>query len=368
MRLLWTLSNWKRTGPVEPSLDLAAAMAARGHAVRVAVGRAPPGRVQGVAPEAVARGLPVVDTGARLGKHAAPLANWRDRRALGRWIAAAGVDAVVATLRNDHHLAVGAAGGRPVVRLGFGDGSERLPGRERRALAQSRGVLVFGRAAEARLRALGVPAPRLRRVGPPLAAAALRARVADPPALVRARLGVAPGVLLAGIVARLQRHRRFEVLWEALERLGPAPLHLLVIGRGTHAQEVAYAPVGARGLGSRVTFTGYLEGEAYASTLAALDVQLLLVPGSDPTCRALREGQALGVPSLVFDRGLLPELVPPAVGRVVREDAAALAEGLAGFLALGDARRTLGEAARRHAEDAYDPASGARALEALLEG
>ena len=41
MKLLWTVSNWKRTGPLEPSLDLAAAMAARGHDVEVAVGRAP---------------------------------------------------------------------------------------------------------------------------------------------------------------------------------------------------------------------------------------------------------------------------------------------------------------------------------------
>src|SRR5207248_5153713 len=31
VRILWALSNWKRTGPVEPSLDLAAALARRGH-------------------------------------------------------------------------------------------------------------------------------------------------------------------------------------------------------------------------------------------------------------------------------------------------------------------------------------------------
>ena len=28
MKLLWTISNWKRTGPVEPSLDLAKAVGA----------------------------------------------------------------------------------------------------------------------------------------------------------------------------------------------------------------------------------------------------------------------------------------------------------------------------------------------------
>ena len=39
MKILWALSNWKRTGPVEPSLDLAAAMSRRGHEVLVVTGR-----------------------------------------------------------------------------------------------------------------------------------------------------------------------------------------------------------------------------------------------------------------------------------------------------------------------------------------
>lgn len=367
MRLLWTVANWKRTGPVEPSLDVAAALAAGGHGVRVAVGREPPGRTQGVAACVHARGLALVESGAHLRKHAAPLRNWLDARALRAFLRREPVDALVCTLRNDHQIAVAAAGEGAVIRLHFGDGSEALPRREQRALRASRGVVVFGRAMERRLLELGLPPQRIRRTGAPLDLAGLRARVSEPASTLRRRWGVADGALLVGIVARMQRHRRFELLWDAMSRLGDVALHLVVIGRGTHEEEVARQPVRERRLSSRVHFAGYLEGTHYASALAALDAQLLLVPGSDPTCRALREGQALGVPSLVLRRGLLPELVPETVGRVVEEESgAALADALRTLVALGPRRQAFAAAARQHASATYDPSLAAAAVLELL--
>jgi len=169
-------------------------------------------------------------------------------------------------------------------------------------------------------------------------------------------------------VARVQPHRRFELLWEGLARAKArgTRVRVLLIGRGTSFEEVAAEPVRRLGLEDVVTFPGYLRGVDYASTLGALDAQLFLVPGSDPTCRALREGMALGVPSLVTRRGLLPDLVADgASGLLFDETPEALAAALARLAADRALRDRLGEGARARAE-AFDVDRVAAALEVAL--
>ena len=372
MKILWTISNWKRTGPVEPSLDLAAAVHAAGHDVRVAVGRHP-ARFEDHAEACVrARGLPVADTGGRLAKHASPLRDWRDARRLRRWLEREHPDAVVSTLRNDHVLAVRAArdASVPVARLWFGDGTAPLDSRDLGALAASACVMVFCEGAARCLEAGGVAPARIVRTGPPLAIQALRAGVGDV-GDVRRRVGVSEGSLLVGVVARMQRHRRFEMLWDAVARLTAeaAPLHVLVVGRGTHEEAVGREPVRRRGLEGLVTFAGYLRGAEYATTLAACDIQLLLVPGSDPTCRALREGMALGVASVATRRGMLPELVIDGeTGMLVEETPEALADALTRLAADRDTVAAMGAAARAHAEAEFDARQTAQRLLGALAG
>ena len=43
--------------------------------------------------------------------------------------------------------------------------------------------------------------------------------------------------------------------------------------------------------------------------LKAFDVKVFLVPGSDGTCRAVREAMAMAKPVVVTERGMLPEIV-----------------------------------------------------------
>jgi glycosyltransferase involved in cell wall biosynthesis len=378
VRLLWTVSNWKRTGPVEPSLALAAAVAARGHDVACAVGRPPPGEgntAEEVLAPLAARSLRRAVPDARLSKHAFLLRDLGDVRRLARWIAAERPGAVVTTLENDHRLAVAAArraGGVPVVRLWFSDGTLPEHRRDREALRRASRVVVFGEAPERALAALGVGPGRVGRTGPPLDVAALR-RDALPRAQARRRAaglaGAPEGTCLFGVVARLQRHRRFEVLWDALERLRsePLPWRLAVIGRGTWQEEVAHRPVRERGLGDRVRFAGYLRGLDYAAALAALDAQVLLVPGSDPTCRALREGMALGVPSVATARGLLPSIVEPGVtGLLVGEDPDALADAMRALLHDPGLRERMGAAAAERAARDFAVERVAERLEGAL--
>ena len=142
---------------------------------------------------------------------------------------------------------------------------------------------------------------------------------------------------------------------------------MLAVGRGTYAESVALEPVKARGLEDIVQFPGYLRGTTYATTMATFDAQFLLVPGSDPTCRALREGMALGNAPIVLNRGLLPEIVDSArVGWVVPESGAALADAMREALTDPEATRARGRAARAHAAQRYDAAGVAERLGELL--
>jgi len=125
--------------------------------------------------------------------------------------------------------------------------------------------------------------------------------------------------VLFGIVARMQTHRRFEVLLEAFRQAQAQDprLHLVIVGRGTHQEEVARRPVRELGLSGAVHFSGYVSGDDYVATLQSFDVKVFMVPGSDGTCRAVREALALGLPALVTQRGILPELVRHEVDGIV---------------------------------------------------
>jgi glycosyltransferase involved in cell wall biosynthesis len=150
-------------------------------------------------------------------------------------------------------------------------------------------------------------------------------------AAARARLGLLPGLVAVGLVARVQAHRRFEVVLAAHERVARRHpgLRLVVIGRGTQIRPLLLDPVEARGLGGSVQTTGYLAGDDYPAALAALDASLFLVPGSDGTCRALREQQAMGLAAIVTPRAPLPEIIEEGCSGLVAPETV---EGLAGAL------------------------------------
>lgn len=373
MRLLWPIANWKRTGPVEPSLDLAAALSRRGHEVLVATGR-PVGRAPDDAGAAAdARGLVRLQLGLKLPKHVGFLANRRDARRLAGHLRARPPDVVQCTLRNDHRIVVRAFGlldaPRPLVRFWFEDGTAAPSPEEAHLLASASRVIVFGARPATTLASAGVDPARVVRLSPPVDVGRVR-RAATTRAAYRARWAAPPGALVVGLVARVQPHRRFDLLWDAARLLVDrgVPLRIVVVGRGTSFHEVAERPVARLGLGDVVHFAGYLRGSDYASAVASFDAQLLLVPGSDPTVRALREGMALGVPSVATRLGLLPDVVDDGVSGLLCDDTpaglASVLERLAGDAAL---RARLGAGAAARAEDAFALDRVAARLEAVHE-
>jgi glycosyltransferase involved in cell wall biosynthesis len=190
-----------------------------------------------------------------------------------------------------------------------------------------------------------------------------------PDPAVRASLGLAPEHRVIGITARVQRHRRFDLLLAAMARLAPfvPEARLLVIGRGTHLEETARRPAARLGLAGRVVFAGYRSAD-YPDVLRAADLFTMLVPGSDGSCRALLEAAACGLPAVTTSLGSLPEIVVHGeTGLVVAAQPEPLAAAWRALLESEARRKALGEAARRRAERCFSPARLAEQVEGLYQ-
>jgi len=82
--------------------------------------------------------------------------------------------------------------------------------------------------------------------------------------------------------------------------------------------------------------------------LSVFDAGMLLVPGSDGSCRAAMQMAAMGKPLVVAQRGVLPEIVVDGeTGIVVEDTAENLAEALLEMAQDAQRRRRWGEAGRR---------------------
>jgi glycosyltransferase involved in cell wall biosynthesis len=372
VRVLHLFANWKWTGPAEPAVNLAAALAQRGHEVTFVSGRPIADLPDRISEEAAARGLPVL-RGLELSKHTRPLANRRDATTLARWLAEIRPDLLHCHTLNDHLVAARAtrlAGASlPIVRSLYDGAVPRKSRRNRLALTRRTAMLL---SASERVRRdtterFGVPEDRTRTVEGAVDLARFDPRRPLPD--LRVEFGIEPQDFVLGIVARMQPRRRFDVFFDALDRasVDVPRLRVLMVGRGTHMEKVAVERARRSLLGQRIVFTGYRSGDEYVATLRALHAKVFLWPGSDGSCRAVREAMAMGVPVLAARVGMLDEIVtdgedgillphdPEALAHAVRRLALGLAERdemAAGALATAKARFDLVRQAE-HVEGAY---------------
>jgi glycosyltransferase involved in cell wall biosynthesis len=372
MRALHVFANWKWTGPAELAVNACRGLVAAGVEARFACGRAP-GDEPSVADRARERGIEPVLPELRLAKHVRYLANWRDARVVARYVAEEAIDVLHAHLPNDHAIAAAALAGNARARLvrTCYDG-ERLPRtwRQRRALAATDALIAVSQAAlEDATGALGFPADRAFRLDAPIDTGRFDPARALPD--MRPRLDLRPDDFVLGIVARMQWHRRFDVFLEGLARAAARipGLRAVVIGRGTNQDPVAKEPARALGLEPVIRFPGYLEGDEYVGALAALDAKIFLVPGSDGSCRAVREAMAMGKPVIAARRGMLPEIVADGrTGIVIEDDAGGIAAAIERLAADRAATRAMGTAAREEARARFSIERAAAELVKIYEG
>jgi glycosyltransferase involved in cell wall biosynthesis len=369
LKILHITSDWKWTGPAEPMLRLALAQREAGHEVALAC-PAPPHDDRSLAGEARSAGLPPVLVLERA-RGLRPFADRADVRALRSLLEEGGFAIVHAWHTRDHLLALRAA--RSLRRSGYigivrsyrrAEAIPNLPWNRWLFGPGTDGLLCVSPGSAARNAPL--------RGGRPIAGAfgavdleRFMPRAADPG--VRKALGLGEEHRVVGIVARVQRHRRFDLLLEAASRLFAVDpgARLLVVGRGSARHALAELPAERLGIADRVVFAGYRDAD-YAAVLRAMDVFTFLVPGSDGTCRALLEAAACGIPAVTTRRGALPEIVRDGeTGFLSDEDPAALAHQWLRLLADPPLRARMGSTAAAQARERFAPARFAAAVEAL---
>ena len=262
---------------------------------------------------------------------------------------------------------VSVAGGPPVVthvhspafrestdtvrNLVTGTVDRALAGRTRRFIAVSQSLA-------GELGRLGIRAERIRVVpnGIPLPEAATEADRAD----LRVELGLPSDEPVIGMVANFRPRKGTEVLIEAASRLAEegTPVRLLLVGeafrdgRRDYAAELA-ALAAARGIGDRVTFTGFRADPE--RIIAGLDVFVLPSRFGEGLPMVLLEAMGAGVPVVttpvegiveVVDDGRNARLVPS-------DDPASLAAAIRDLVADPARRAAMGAAGRQAVIERY---------------
>jgi glycosyltransferase involved in cell wall biosynthesis len=369
MKLLQLTSDWKWTGPAEPMLHAVTGLRARGHEVDVAFPETPASHSGALAERARERGLsPAYQPAA--GQGYLPLRDGGEVRRLRAFLREREYDVVHATHARAQLLARFALGARRertklVASWTHGDPIPRRPwNRWLYGPSGCDGIAVLTERLAAETRAFLGGTPERIGVIPGVVDTerfAPRPRRAD----LRESLGLKPDHRVIGLIARLQPHRRVDLILEALVRaLREAPsLRLLVVGRGTRAREVLDEPVRRLGLEHAVVRAGYLRGDEYLDVLAQMDALVYLVPGSDGSCRAALEAMAMGIPVIASRRGILPELLGDGAGRTTDEHVEQLGAAFVEIEREPGHLRERGDVARRNALERFAIAVQAERLE-----
>ena len=178
--------------------------------------------------------------------------------------------------------------------------------------------------------------------------------------------GRAPGAHLV-FVGRLAAVKGVPVLLDALAEVADMPgLHLTLVGDGPERKALE-AQVVRLGLGSVVTFAGYLDSAGVAGLLKSADA-LVLPSFAEGLPVVLMEAMAAGLAVVTTQIAGIPELVQDGVtGRLVPPgNRAALAQALREVLTDPDRAAAMGRAGMPRVAAEHDSATEAARLRTLL--
>lgn len=368
MKILHLFSNAKWTGPAEPALNLCVALRTLGVDADFACAPYCGKSINKVIETARDRGIEPI-TRFHLRKHHDPLRNFLDSNKLAAFLKSGEYHLVHCHLDNAHRIAKGAAAKRgiPLIRSSY-EGAG-LTGKAAKLLPGTAFLIEPSyKAWQHDTKTNRFPAQRARVV--PGAVDVARFDPARELPDGRSWLGVPHDAFVIGIVARMQTHRHYEGFFRVLRRLidNTPNTHAIVVGRGTKQEDVAVRPVRELGLENNVHFSGFIDGENYVGMLKAFDVKVFLVPGSDGTCRAVREAMAMGKPAVVADRGMLSEIVDDGTdGLVFDASESSLFDALDRLASSPKSARAMGRAARDKAVQSYSLEAQAASVKAIYD-
>ena len=350
MKILHIISDWKWTGPAEPVVNLCAELIRRGHDVTLAIAKVHGDNVPVLRERAMEKGVPLFE-GLTM-RRRIKAATFQDVGTLRRFIRQERFDIIHTHLTHDHALAVFALMGmkeRPrLIRTSHKGVPLRNNFGNRFLMSRTDGLITVSQmAAEGDAKSFSFSPERVSVIQNAIDLDRFAPREKNP--CLMEELGISPDDVVVGIVARLQRHRRYEVFLEAMKQASASHPNIkaIIVGRGTYAEEVAYRPVREMGLEKTVILAGYRKDD-YLDVLALFDMKVFLVPGSDGSCLALRELMAMGKPAIAAKRGMLPEVVDDGVDGYVIDDTSVNLKGTILKLTNNEEERLrMGEKARQ---------------------
>ncbi len=377
MKILHLYSDWKWTGPAEPALNLCAALKKRGHNVTIACGKAiddypfPPDS-ESVEKSAYERGfVPVTEF--NLSKHFRLFKAIDDIKRLSTFMNDEKYD-IVHVHRNQDHLIGGIAARRtgrylPVVRTSHDGVALRKNLRNKVCLTQltDKLIAVSEKAKKADMRNFGLPEEKVIMIDASVDCE--RFSPGNGHLDHRDRFGIRKDDVVAGIIARIQTHRRFDVLLKAIKIASQedSRLRLFVISRGTKEKQLLIEPARAMGLEDVVIHIGYRTKD-YVEAVSCMDFDIFLVPGTDGSCRAVREVMAMGKPVIAANRGILPEIVDDKVtGLVIDDTPENLAAAILKLVRDEGLRRKMSEASLKKAQEKFSLESMTEKVEKVYE-
>jgi len=372
MKILHIFANYKWTGPADSALSLARSLREK-HKVVFMCGGTPNRQRNLLKEKADDFGVSVIVNN-ELHKHLKPLTIYRSIKFVKYMLRHFKADIIHTHLTNDHLVSAAALwltqSKIPLVRSYYED-SRTISDRAKNSIlmrCRTNAAIVFSKGAAEELPKLGMEDHRIHIID-----SAVDLHRFNPDRNLpdmRAKFCFSADDFVIGIVARVQRHREFDIMLEATRRVRHIipNLRVLVVGRGTHINEVLVEPARAMGLSDIVRSVGYLDGDSYIGALEAMSAKLFMVPGSDGTCRAVREAMAMGKPVIATRRGILPEMVGDGVeGIIIDPDPKSLANTLIRLAGSSNLVKTLGENALKKAHERFSLRRQAENMENLYK-
>ncbi len=363
-KILHLYSNYKWTGPADHALNLASWLKAFGK-MNIYFACARRRDLQSrLYHKAIERELTYVD-GMFLDKHL----SWKllpDIYSLKKIAAHNRIDLIHSHQDNDALTAVLSGFGDRLIRTCYDGEPAPLTFRQRFVFDRTARIMTASRAVQAHLSKL-LPDKPIEQVEIPVDGSRFCPRHKNEKLLTE--FGVAADEPVAGIVARVQKHRKFDLLLNAVEQVIREIPHFkfLIVGRGTHIETLARRPVKQRGLAKNVIFTGYRKDD-YGDVINLFDFKVFLTPGSDGSCRAVREAFACGKPVIAPRKGILPELIEDGkTGILVENLTADLVRSMLTMVREHDFREQCSHAARQYALNVLNPERYVRKMVACYE-
>jgi glycosyltransferase involved in cell wall biosynthesis len=356
MKVLHLLSDWKWTGSSEPVVSLCEALAVEGLDVTIAYRKTPAHRdnENSVGNEVKKRGIPYFE-GFRLNRYFS-LRDWLyDIINIKRYVENEGVDIVHTNLSHDHFLALLSlqfCKKRPlIIRTDHKrDGIPKAPFMKW-ALFKTDFLMAYSRKIiDHDIRTFRYPGERTCIIPPGVKL--FNGELEN----IRHIFPIDDSDTIIGVVGRLKKERGYDTIFKAFklvrDRMGK--VKLLVLGRGSPQDEsIVHTSIADLGIGNDVILAGYRPGD-YFSIISAFDIFVMMRAGTDGTARALREVMSMGVPPVVSDLGMLPELVDDGInGFVVKPQEDVLAEKIIELLLDKEKRQIFGKNAKETAQSKW---------------